>query len=487
MRKIQVLVVAGVLLLISMVPAMAQDVAIIEAQDGFGVGARMGGGAEMTGRIVLRKTLGTVPANVTISVLYSAPIAKGFTVDLNGASGVSSPMIDEDNAALLTYNFADMDIYILPGVRVDVRDVESGVVTAQVSSNSEVVLLSGSVEVVTSIEAPVMLVAGDAGTSVLMRGEGAKTKSIMIAEGFGGAFSSDVGLTLKIEGLPEGAGLAFSALGNTDDETSIKGDVMVGGTEIITGGMVTMTTPEDDADAVAVAHSEAGAKDGDDVKVAVDFMDATFARLTEETLGLRLTFTTGKAKPPFMGEVRVSVTMTPDPPDAGEEDGMPFFMENFVPTDGAQVFTFAPASCTMLFPYAASLPALGWNTGLAITNPTAFTSPLDGAITFTLYANGAEMPMTYTTGAGTPGPSALDDAGMLPAGNTYTVLLKELLAWVEPEFDADNDNFIGHLYVKTDFTGCRGVGWITDFGTVNQAYLPYFRHDDADLGVVPGN
>ena len=154
MRKSQVLLTAGILLLISMVPAMAQDVAIIEAQDGFGVGARMGGGAEMTGRIVLRRTLGTVPSGVTISVLYSAPIAKGFTVDLTGATGVSSPMIDEDNAALLTYNLANVEIFILPGVRVDVRDVESGVVTAQVASNSEAVLLSGSVEVVTSIDEP---------------------------------------------------------------------------------------------------------------------------------------------------------------------------------------------------------------------------------------------------------------------------------------------------------------------------------------------
>ena len=57
-----------------------------------------------------------------------------------------------------------------------------------------------------------------------------------------------------------------------------------------------------------------------------------------------------------------------------------------------------------------------------------------------------------------------------PAGNTYTVLLERACwLWVEHEGD-----FTGHLYVKTDFTGCRGVGWVTDFSTVNQAYLPYF-------------
>ncbi len=108
-----------------------------------------------------------------------------------------------------------------------------------------------------------------------------------------------------------------------------------------------------------------------------------------------------------------------------------------------------------------------------------------GTVTFTLFANGGdpEMPMTYTTDAGTPGPNALDDEGMLEAGSTYTVLLSELLAWVGHE-----GNFTGHLYVKTDFTGCRGVGWVTDFATVNQAYLPYFA--DGNLlkaDVVPAN
>ena len=47
-------------------------------------------------------------------------------------------------------------------------------------------------------------------------------------------------------------------------------------------------------------------------------------------------------------------------------------------------------------------------------------------------------------------------------------------------------DFIGHFYVETDFTGCRGVGWVTDFSTVNQAYLPYFG-DNLDEGSVPAN
>ena len=140
-------------------------------------------------------------------------------------------------------------------------------------------------------------------------------------------------------------------------------------------------------------------------------------------------------------------------------------------TDAETIFTYDPASCTLLFPYGVVLRDFGWNTGIAISNPSAFGSnPLSGAITFTLFMNGADAempPMTVTTDAMTAG--ALNDEGMLEAGNTYTVLLSELL----DELGHDGD-FTGHLFAKTDFTGCRGVGWVTDFGTVNQAYLPYF-------------
>ena len=73
----------------------------------------------------------------------------------------------------------------------------------------------------------------------------------------------------------------------------------------------------------------------------------------------------------------------------------------------------------------------------------------------------------------------LDEDGSIPAGNTYTVLLSEVLSDAGMPGD-----FIGHLYVETDFTGCRGVGWVTDFSTVNQAYLPYFE-DNLDEGGYP--
>ena len=181
---------------------------------------------------------------------------------------------------------------------------------------------------------------------------------------------------------------------------------------------------------------------------------------------------------PLMGEIRASVTMMPvKAPDMA--DGTPYFTENFVPAGGGAVFIFDPASCTLLFPYAASLMG-DWNTGIAIANPSAFTTtPLSGSITFTLFPNDGDM-VEYPTDGMSPG-VGLDPDGFIPAGNTYTVLLSEILD--AADFSGD---FIGHFYVKTDFTGCRGMAYVTDFKSGAQAYLPYFG-DNLDEGDVPSN
>ena len=178
------------------------------------------------------------------------------------------------------------------------------------------------------------------------------------------------------------------------------------------------------------------------------------------------------------GMVEVWVTMAPtEKPDMPDMD-TEYFAVNYIPADGVVAFTIAPASCTLLFPYAVS--AGSWNTGIAISNPSAFTdTPLSGDITFTLFPNDGDM-IVHQTSAMSTG-TGLDEDGSLPAGNTHTVLLSEVLDDAGMPME-----FIGHLYVRTNFTGCRGVGWVTDFATVNQAYLPYFG-DNLDEGSVPAN
>ena len=183
-------------------------------------------------------------------------------------------------------------------------------------------------------------------------------------------------------------------------------------------------------------------------------------------------------------EGMVTITAAFGPEKAADDAPNPEFFADANPTAAATLFTYEPATCTLLFPYGLVNTMGNFDTGIAISNPSGFgSSPLNGAITFTLFMNGAdaEMPMVVTTDAMTAG--ALNDEGMLEAGNTYTVLLSEVLAM--PGADHTGD-FTGHFYAKADFTGCRGVGWVTDFSTVNQAYLAYFG-DNLDEGGVPAN
>ena len=42
------------------------------------------------------------------------------------------------------------------------------------------------------------------------------------------------------------------------------------------------------------------------------------------------------------------------------------------------------------------------------------------------------------------------------------------------------EEFIGHVHLLADYTNCSGLGWVTDWMTVNQAYPAVVI--DADTG-----
>ena len=182
---------------------------------------------------------------------------------------------------------------------------------------------------------------------------------------------------------------------------------------------------------------------------------------------------------PLMGDVRVSVTMTPT--IAGlPAMGIAYFTENFVPDGGAIAFIIEPARCTLLYPYVTYNPPMMVDTGIAVTNPTGFGGDaLSGPIKFSLYGNDSE-PESYTTDAGTPGgmDAGLDENGNLAAGKTYSVLLSQLLLWTSIE-----GTFEGHVYVETDFTRCSGLGLVWDNnGTFSQGYIPELIADEVTAG-----
>ena len=482
MRKNLTLLIAGILLLASAGVAQAQ--AVLEVTP-FGAIARARGAGEMTGSLLLARTVGDA-AGAEINVLYSAPLAAGHP--LPEGTNITAMELSTTNKQLVTYTLgSNMEVYVLPGVRVDLREVTGGKVTASVSSNTANVFISGSFDVITSIEEPVAIDAGEKGTTVLTRGTpaGGEMKTIKIEEGFPGAFEQDTGLLLRISGLPNKAMLEISAVGSGDDNTAgIGGDVMLGDGLIVREGVT-----EDENMMPLESYSITGTEK--DIDVAIEFGDVEGAdtdvknpdNLKKETLTLKLVLKAAAGTAdlvfPLMGDVRVSVTMTPTTSGLPAM-GMAYFTENFVPDGGAIAFIIEPARCTLLYPYVTFNPPYMVDTGIAVTNPTGFGGDaLSGPIKFHLYGNDSE-PETYTTDAGTPGgmDAGLDENGNLAAGKTYSVLLSQLLAWTSIE-----GTFEGHVYVETDFTRCSGLGLVWDNnGTFSQGYIPELIADEVTAG-----
>ena len=90
-------------------------------------------------------------------------------------------------------------------------------------------------------------------------------------------------------------------------------------------------------------------------------------------------------------------------------------------TASMAIFEIRPAQCTLLFPYAAVLPGMEWNTGISVMNPGYTEGGVAGGLELTFYGNdGTEATfsteMYPTVGAG------LDEMGLVPAGGTYSVL-----------------------------------------------------------------
>ena len=135
-------------------------------------------------------------------------------------------------------------------------------------------------------------------------------------------------------------------------------------------------------------------------------------------------------------------------------------------TDPVTVFEIRPAQCELLFPVVSVLPAGNWDTALSVTNPgyrIPGSAPASGGLEFTFYGQDNPAVVYNTTSINTG--SGLEADGTLAPGGTYQVLVSELLAAVEW-----GAMFRGHVHLTADYTNCSGLGWVTDFMGVNQAY-----------------
>ena len=136
-------------------------------------------------------------------------------------------------------------------------------------------------------------------------------------------------------------------------------------------------------------------------------------------------------------------------------------------TDYVTVFNIRPAQCELLFPVVTVIPETSemnmWDTAISVTNPAYGDEMASGGLTFTFYPMGAE-PVMYETEMGSPG-SGLEADGTLAPGGTYQVLISQILGSTDW-----GDRFQGHVHLLADYTDCTGLGWVTDWMGVNQAY-----------------
>ena len=429
--------------------------------------AREGGKNEVAGSILLSASdqAALLDPAATITLDFSAPLAANITSTsqtddqvitiIGGAATVEGMAENEDNndngtIELSGISFAQISSnnLLIQGVRLDVSGADGAItVTVKVTPGpDDFIRIDGpsAAMVVGGIKVGVDPSVKDAPT-VRTRGTGADgaMASLTLKQSFDGAFMTTNRVTVEFSGIPEGAMLTAmvtsnymppSPLGDADPITVMTPYATV---SAVKGGSATVTL---------------GGTDPDNE----NFMDRPTPKSV--TLGITLTADPDDEKISFPlspGSIMAKASFT-DP--TGEDDDN--FTDAF--TEYVTVFNIRPAQCELLFPVVTVLGA--WDTAISVTNPAYADEMASGGLMFTFYGMGAEA-TTYDTTVNTITGVGLEADGTLSPGGTYQVLAKEILAATDW-----GETFQGHVHLTADYTNCSGLGWVTDFMGVNQAY-----------------
>ena len=394
-----------------------------------------------------------------ITLHFSVPLAANIAETTNGdtddgdveVGGAPSDVVtgmaeNEDNDGNGTITIVPGsgagENLLIQGVMLDVSGADGAVtVTLEVTAGTDdFIRIDGPSSAMVIGGIKVGVEASVEAVTVRTRGTGAGgvMADLTLKESFKGAFMTANMVTVEFSGIPEGATLeamvTSNLVANPDADPAVVVDEM---------------TP----------YATAGAVKDGSVTVTLGGMDADNRdRPTPAsvTLGVTLTAETGDEDISFPlspGSVMAKALFTDE---SGGDDN---FEDAF--TDYVTVFNIRPAQCELLFPVVTVRNP--WNTAISVTNPAYGDEMASGGLTFTFYPMGAE-PVMYETGMGSPG-DGLEDDGTLAPGGTYQVLVSEILSstnW--------GDSFRGHVHLLADYTDCTGLGWVTDWMGVNQAY-----------------
>ena len=337
---------------------------------------------------------------------------------------------------------------LIQGVMLDVSGADGAVtVTLKVTAGTDdFIRIDGpsSAMVISGIKVGVE--ASATAVTVRTRGTdaGGRMVSLTLKESFKGAFMTGNEVTVDFSGIPAEAKLAAMVTSNPEPEVDADNNpieftaddpyAMVGA---VKDGSVTVTLGEQ-------------AVDGDGARAAPATVTLELALIANpDETDTKVSF------PLNRGSIMAKATFT-DP--TGTDDN---FVDAF--TDYVTVFNIRPAQCELLFPVVTVLGA--WNTAISVTNPAYADEMASGGLTFTFYGMGNVVAM-YDTTVDTIAGKGLEDDGTLSPGGTYQVLVNEILA-AAPDW---GETFQGHVHLLADYTNCTGLGWVTDWMGVNQAY-----------------
>ena len=464
--------VALLILLGSMGAAQAQDttanfaeVKLFTTPEPF---AREGGKNEAAGSILLNSSdiaaLGAEGAMIMLH--FSVPLAADITAATQDETDTPTVTVSGDNMPTVTGMAENPDNngngtitidpgtpqvnLLIQGVMLDVSGADGAVtVTLAITAGmGDFIRIDGPSSAMVINDIKVGVEAEAKATTVRTRGTdaGGKMVPLTLKESFKGAFMTGNMVTVDFSGIPEGATLA---------------------------AMVTSNPVASPADGVVPAI------------VPADLTSAEASKITDGSTTVTLMAPTNLDE---MGDapssVTLMVTLTAIPPDDDEDMLFPLdrgiimaratftdmqggddnFEDAF--TDYMTVFNIRPAQCELLFPVVTVRPMEGgnWETAISVTNPAYEDEIASGGLTFTFYGVGGVV-APYDTTVDPIAGVGLEDDGTLSPGGTYQVLASEILAatgW--------GDTFTGHVHLRADYTNCSGLGWVTDWMTVNQAY-----------------
>jgi hypothetical protein len=395
----------------------------------------------------------TIPTGDPLRIVGGSGIFAGAVIsDIDFEDGVIDITLPADQDGTLV-----SDSFQLLGIRLDVNGATAPISgTASLGQAGNNYLLSTtSVPVVSALGPGIDSLEVDGTATIFTNGSDPDdSATLIINEGFASAFRSSAQSTTD------------PASRNTDNGVQIE-LTFTGIPEDIT---LSITTDNDGDVEFTVSPLTV---DEEDNEVLIEVVDSDL----EDIEQIILNFIVNVSGEDFaVGNIQVSGTVGPvgaiiDDGDLDDGDGYPVFSEDTV--GPVTIVSIVSANTNLLVPYAVKLGS--FDTGITVANTTldpfgeaaGGASPQPGAVHLDFFPrtdSGAGTPFALDSSSTVRPGVGLSADGTLAAGGTWSVLLSELLTAA-----GQTGDFVGYIFIQTDFLNAHGTAFISDFATFTSA------------------